>query len=115
MGGWILYAAVYFAFGWAAAAWQAWALFAVYGIFYGMTEGTEKALVADIVPTHAARLGIWLVQPRDRAGRAARPRLFSADLGPRWRADAFVFGASLALIAALSHGVRRSLHSARRK
>jgi MFS family permease len=50
VGGWLLYAAVYFAFGWAAAAWQAWALFAVYGIFYGMTEGTEKALVADIVP-----------------------------------------------------------------
>ncbi|HEU4748181.1 MAG TPA: MFS transporter, partial [Gemmatimonadaceae bacterium] len=48
--GWILYAAVYFGFGWATATWQAWALFAVYGIFYGMTEGTEKALVADLVP-----------------------------------------------------------------
>src|SRR4029077_12791729 len=51
VGGWLLYAAVYFAFGWAGAPWQAWALFAVYGIFYGMTEGTEKALVADIVPS----------------------------------------------------------------
>src|SRR5256885_11321457 len=50
VGGWILYAAVYFAFAFAGAPWQAWALFAVYGIFYGMTEGTEKALVADIVP-----------------------------------------------------------------
>ena len=50
VGGWLLYAAVYFAFAWAGAPWQAWALFAVYGVFYGMTEGTEKALVADIVP-----------------------------------------------------------------
>ena len=43
VGGWLLYAAVYFAFGLAGAPWQAWALFAVYGIFYGMTEGTEFA------------------------------------------------------------------------
>jgi MFS family permease len=47
VGGWLLYSAVYFAFGFATAAWQAWVLFAVYGIFYGMTEGSEKALVAD--------------------------------------------------------------------
>ncbi|MDQ6736466.1 MAG: MFS transporter, partial [Gemmatimonadota bacterium] len=50
VGGWLVYAAVYFAFGIANSAWQAWALFAVYGVFYGMTEGTEKALVVDIVP-----------------------------------------------------------------
>src|SRR6185312_17182183 len=50
VGGWLLYAAVYFAFAWADVPWQAWALFAVYGVFYGMTEGSEKALVADIVP-----------------------------------------------------------------
>ena len=30
--------------------WQAWALFAVYGVYFGLTEGVEKALVADLVP-----------------------------------------------------------------
>ena len=35
VGGWLLYAAVYFAFGWAGAPWQAWALFAVYGVSRG--------------------------------------------------------------------------------
>ena len=35
VAGWLLYAAVYFAFGRATAAWHAWALFAVYGIFLG--------------------------------------------------------------------------------
>jgi len=28
----------------------AWALFAVYGVYFGLTEGVEKALVADLVP-----------------------------------------------------------------
>ncbi|MGI9076299.1 MAG: MFS transporter, partial [Gemmatimonadaceae bacterium] len=50
VGGWLLYAAVYFAFARASASWHAWALFATYGIYFGLTEGVEKALVADIVP-----------------------------------------------------------------
>lgn len=47
--GWALYALVYVSFAFIDAAWQAWALFAVYGAFFGMTEGVEKALVADLV------------------------------------------------------------------
>ena len=45
--GWAVYAAVYIAFGFANAAWQVWALFILYGAFYGLTEGVEKAVVAD--------------------------------------------------------------------
>ncbi len=47
--GWAVYAAVYVLFGLATAAWQAWALFVAYGLFYGFTEGVEKAVVADLV------------------------------------------------------------------
>jgi MFS family permease len=47
--GWAVYAAVYFAFGFAAAGWQAWLLFALYGLFYGFTEGVQRAVVADFV------------------------------------------------------------------
>ena len=47
--GWIVYALVYAAFGFMTAPWQAWALFIVYGIYFGLTEGVEKALVADLV------------------------------------------------------------------
>jgi MFS family permease len=101
VGGWLLYAAVYFAFGLAAAAWQAWALFAVYGIFYGMTEGSEKALVADIVPR--ARRGSAFGWYNLAIGLGALPA--SLIFGTIWdRAgapSAFVFGATLALIAAL--------------
>ncbi len=48
--GWILYALVYAGFAFAGAAWQTWALFLIYGVFFGLTEGVEKALVADLVP-----------------------------------------------------------------
>lgn len=47
--GWFVYAAVYFCFAFIGAEWQAWALFVVYGISFGMTEGAEKAMVADLV------------------------------------------------------------------
>jgi MFS family permease len=50
LAGWLLYALVYFAFGAARLQWHAWALFAVYGVYFGLTEGTERAFVADAVP-----------------------------------------------------------------
>ena len=48
--GWIVYALVYAGFAFTSQAWQAWTLFLIYGIYFGLTEGTEKALVADLVP-----------------------------------------------------------------
>lgn len=47
--GWLIYAAVYAGFAFVNAEWQAWALFIIYGIYFGLTEGVEKALVADLV------------------------------------------------------------------
>lgn len=49
VAGWIVYAAVYIGFAFVGSAWQAWALFIIYGIYFGLTEGVEKALVADMV------------------------------------------------------------------
>ncbi len=48
--GWIIYALVYAGFAFASQAWQSWVLFLIYGIYFGLTEGAEKALVADLVP-----------------------------------------------------------------
>lgn len=116
VGGWLLYAAVYFAFAGAGAAWQAWTLFAVYGVFYGMTEGTEKALVADIVPR--ARRGAAFGWYNLAIGLGALP----ASLIFGWIWDnhgaprAFVFGATLALVAAVMMAVvapSRALSGAR--
>ena len=49
LAGWAVYGAVYFAFGRATEMWHAWALFLTYGLFFGLTEGTERAMVADLV------------------------------------------------------------------
>jgi MFS family permease len=46
--GWLLYAVVYVGLGAAASPWQVWALFVLYGVFYGLTEPVEKALIKDL-------------------------------------------------------------------
>ncbi len=47
--GWMLYAAVYLGFAFVSSVGTAWALFLIYGIYFGLAEGAEKALVADLV------------------------------------------------------------------
>ena len=49
VSGWTLYAAVYLGFAFVSTSAGAWALFLVYGVYFGLCEGTEKALVADLV------------------------------------------------------------------
>jgi MFS family permease len=50
IGGWLVYAAIYFGFALAGQGWHIWALYALYGFYYGLVYGTTKAMVADIVP-----------------------------------------------------------------
>lgn len=49
VSGWLLYAAVYLGFAYVSNVGEAWALFLIYGIYFGLVEGAEKALVADLV------------------------------------------------------------------
>lgn len=101
IAGWLLYAAVYFAFGRASSVWHAWALFGIYGIFFGLTEGTERALVTDIVP--ANRRGTAFGWYNLTIGLGALPAsvLFGAIWDHRGSRLAFDFGAGLALAASL--------------
>ena len=56
VSGWLVYGLVYLGFAFAGSGWQVWMLYALYGMYYGVTEGTARALVADFVsPTSAAR------------------------------------------------------------
>lgn len=50
IGGWLVYAAFYLAIGLNGHPAAIWPLFAVYGLFMALTEGAEKAFVADIAP-----------------------------------------------------------------
>jgi MFS family permease len=49
VSGWILYAAVYAGFAFSTKGVSIWILFLIYGIYFGLAEGAEKALVADLV------------------------------------------------------------------
>jgi MFS family permease len=51
VSGWIIYALTYLAFALASRPWHAWALFLIYGSYYGLTEPAEKALVRDLAPS----------------------------------------------------------------
>lgn len=101
IGGWLLYAAVYLGFALASESWHAWALFAAYGIFYGMTEGVEKALVADVVP--ADRRGSAFGWFNLAIGLGALPAslIFGAIWDRSGAHNAFLFGAGLALLASI--------------
>ena len=99
IGGWMVYGLVYLGFAAATATWHAWALFLVYGLYFGMTEGVEKALVADLVPAHVrgAAFGWYNLT----IGLAAFPA--SLIFGGLWQVYgvevAFCVGAGLALLA----------------
>jgi len=106
-GGWLLYALLYLGFALAGEIWQVWALFAVYGAYYGLTEGTAKALVADLVP--AEQRGTAYGVFNAAIGLAALPASVIAGLlwqgfggwngfGP---SAPFFFGAGMALVAAV--------------
>ena len=101
VAGWLVYAATYLGFAVATESWHAWALFALYGLYFGMVEGTEKALVADLVP--AARRGAAFGWYNLVIGLAALPAsiLFGLLWDQRGAGVAFTAGAALALLAAL--------------
>jgi MFS family permease len=101
VAGWLLYAAVYFCLGRAEAEWHAWALFAVYGIYFGLTEGVEKALVADLVPRDRRGTAFGWYNLALGLGALPASLLFGLIWDRQGPAVAFSFGAALALLAAL--------------
>ncbi|HYU34021.1 MAG TPA: MFS transporter [Thermoanaerobaculia bacterium] len=101
VSGWVLYAAVYFALARADAAWQAWALFAVYGIYFGLTEGVEKALVADLVPAERRGTAFGWYNLAIGVGALPASLIFGAIWDHAGAPVAFGFGAAMALVAAV--------------
>ncbi|MCS7208464.1 MAG: MFS transporter [Fimbriimonadales bacterium] len=103
--GWLCYALVYAGFGWAHAPWQIVGLFALYAVFYALTEGAERALVAELAPTERSGQAYGLFH--FVVGIAALPA--SVLFGTLWQLYsapvAFTTSALLALLAAL--GLRR--------
>jgi MFS family permease len=99
--GWMLYAAVYVGFALADRAWHAWALFAVYGVFFGLTEGSERALIADLVALERRGTAFGWYNLAIGLGALPASLLFGFVWDRAGPATAFTMGASLALAAAL--------------
>jgi MFS family permease len=100
--GWIAYALIYLGFAFANAKWQIWALYLGYGIYYGLTEGVEKAFVADLVDSHerGAAYGLY----SGAVGIAVLPASIIA--GVLWQnfgpSAPFLFGAAIAAISVIA-------------
>jgi MFS family permease len=118
-GGWAIYALVYAGFALSSSAASLIAWFLVYGAYYGLSEGAEKALIADLAPAplRATAFGLY------NATLGAGSLLASVVFGLVWKlvspTAAFALGASLAVVAAILLAVvvkpraawhRRSLH-----
>ncbi len=99
--GWLWYALVYLGFALATETWHAWALFLAYGLFFGLTEGVERALVADLVP--ATRRGLAFGWYNGVIGAAVLPASVAFGLMWDWKGSAFAFsvGAASACLAAV--------------
>ncbi len=107
VGGWLVYALIYLGFGLAQTGWQIWALYALYGVYYGMAYGTATAMVADLVPenvrgtaygTYNAMIGILAFPSSVIAGVLWQGAFGWKGLGAP---APFIFGGVLALVAAL--------------
>jgi MFS family permease len=101
LAGWTVYAASYAGFAAAADRAEVFGLFALYGIFHGLTEGPERALVVDLSAPSARGRAFGLYHAI--TGAMLLPAsLLTGALWERFGAAAALFtGAGLAALAAL--------------
>ncbi len=110
IGGWLIYGLIYLGLAGARTGWQVWGLFAIYGVYYGMVEGTAKALVADLVKpeqrgtaygVYNAAVGVTAFPASLIAGVLWQGLGSWPGFGP---AAPFIFGAIMALLAVVMFG-----------
>lgn len=101
VSGYLFYGLVYLGFALLSAKWTVWLLFGFYGLYYAMTQGVEKALIAQIAPKdqrgtlmglHATLTGIGLLPASLIAG------FLWSTFGP---AIPFYFGGIAGTLAAI--------------
>lgn len=99
--GFIMFALVYMGFALAHAQWHVWALFIFYGLYCALTEGIQRAYVADLVPQ--GKRGMAMGTFNALIGMAALPASIIA--GYLWKLfgplATFSFGSITACVSAL--------------
>jgi MFS family permease len=101
VSGWILYAAVYAGFAFVDNNASVWVLFLIYGIYFGLAEGAEKALVADLVRPEQRGTAYGLYNLA--FGISVFPASLLMGMIWDWRGarTAFLVSASVGLVAAI--------------
>jgi MFS family permease len=99
--GWLLYALVYIGFATASTAQTLVAWFLIYGVFFALTEGAEKALVADLAPASRHGLAFGAYNTALGIGALGASIVFGLLYERFGAATAFTTGAALAASAAL--------------
>lgn len=99
--GWIVYAAVYLGFAFVHSAWQAWALFILYGTYFGLTEGAEKAMVADMVDPEKRGTAYGLFNLAFGIAVFPASLMFGAIWAGFGAETAFIFSAAISIVAAV--------------
>lgn len=100
VAGWIYYALVYAGLAFATSVEIVVALFLAYGVFFGLTEGPEKALVSELAPREARGTAFGYYNAALGLGTLLASLLFGAIWMTVSPAAAFLTGAALALLAA---------------
>jgi MFS family permease len=98
--GWLIYAVVYAGFGIFESPGIVIAIFLSYGLYFGLTEGVEKAWVADMAPAAARGTAFGIYNAALGVGGLAASLLFGliwTQVSPQ---SAFLTGAALAVAAA---------------
>ena len=100
--GWLVYAGVYGGFALASGAATLIPLFLVYGVYYGLTEGVEKAVVADLAPAGRRGAAFGAYHAVIGIGALAASLIFAGIWKAAGAPAAFALGAGLALAAVAS-------------
>jgi len=97
--GWLVYAAVYAGFAASDTLPALFGWFIVYGLYFGFTEGTEKALVADLAPPGRRGFAFGIYNAVQGLGALAASVFFGLIWKRYGPAAAFAVGGALALAA----------------
>jgi MFS family permease len=98
---WVIYAIVYAGFAVSSSFWALALWLGVYGLFFALAEGTERAYVADLAPEDLRASAFGIFHAAVGVGSLAASILFGSVWNAYGAPAGFTMGAGLALVAAV--------------
>jgi MFS family permease len=99
--GWFVFALAFAAFAFASSIWTIAGVLVIYALHYALTEGTERALVADIAPARSRGFAFGVFHGTIGLGALPASLIFGAIADAQTLRVAFLVSATTAFVAAL--------------